>query len=84
MATVVPSAESAAWGSPVTFRGEGWTPGGEVSIGPRYTVPREDGTFDMTVAMAPVDGDGDHVIGPYNLTFDDGAGNKVDVSVTVE
>lgn len=84
MATVTPSIDNCSWGSRVTYRGEGWTQGSEVSIGGRYTVPREDGTFDMTNTLAPVDGDGGHVTGPYTLTFDDGAGNKVDVAVTLE
>ncbi len=84
MATVVPSESTVAWGSRVTFRGEGWTPGAEVSIGGRYTVPREDGSFDMTNSLSPVDESGEPVTGPYTLTFDDGAGNKVDVAVTLE
>lgn len=90
MATVKASADSVTWGTRVTFRGEGWEPRRPVQVSSalldgRHTRGRpETGDFDMTLALAPVDGDGNHVTGPVTLTFDDEQGNKVGVTVTLE
>lgn len=55
MATVKASAESVDWGARVIFSGEGWLPGVPVTVKElgRYTVPRESGTFDMTLRLDP-------------------------------
>lgn len=82
MATVTASEDTAQWGTRVTFHGEGWTPGSEVSIGPRYTVAREDGTFDMTVALSPTDDKGQPVVAPMTVTFTGEDGGET-VSIVV-